>query len=81
MIRYPSLINATLAEFAVWLGIEPWVVQFMFWFVALWIILTLTKFLLGPLSWALRSLGWVAGTLAGWFRATQPQERIKPRTV
>jgi hypothetical protein len=63
------------------LGIEPWVVQFMFWFVALWITLVIAKFLLGPLSWALRSLGWVTGTLAGWFRATHAQERIKPRTV
>jgi hypothetical protein len=56
MIRYPSLINATLAEFANWLGVEPWLVQFLFWFVAIWTILTLARFLLGPLSWTLRSL-------------------------
>ena len=68
MIRYPSLINATLAELANWLGIAPWLVQFLFWFVALSIALAFAKFLLGPLSWALRNLGWMIGSLAGLFR-------------
>jgi hypothetical protein len=68
MFRYPSLINATLAVFADRLGVKAWLVQFPFWFVALWITVRLALFLLGPLSWALRSLGVLTGTLAGWFR-------------
>jgi len=35
MIRYPELINATLMELGIWLGLNPWLVQFVFWFVAL----------------------------------------------
>ena len=81
MIRYPSLINATLAEFANWLDFEPWLAQFLFWFVAIWITLTLARFLLAPLSWTLRSLGRVTGALAGWFRASHGNEHLKPRTV
>ena len=70
MIRYPSLINATLAEFAHWVGIEPWLAQFAFWFIALWIIMTMIRLLLGPLSLALHGLGRVIGSLANWFRMT-----------
>jgi hypothetical protein len=75
MIRYPSLVNATLAEFANWLGIEPWLVQSLFWFVAIWIILTLSIFLLRPLSLALRGLSWLTGILAGFFGATRTHGR------
>jgi hypothetical protein len=75
MFRYPSLINATLAELANWLGIPPWWVQFLFWFVALWITVVFARFLLGPLSLALRSLGWLTGTLANWLRTTRGQDR------
>jgi hypothetical protein len=71
MIRYPSLVNATLAEFANWLGIESWLVQFLFWFVAIWIILTLTISLLRPLSLTLRGLSWLTGTVAVFFGAAR----------
>ena len=71
MIRYPSLVNATLAEFANWLGIEPWLVQSLFWFVATWIILTLSITLLRPLSLALRGLGWLTGRLAVFLGTTR----------
>jgi hypothetical protein len=68
MIRYPEMINATLAELGDWLGIPPWLVQFVFWFVILWITLRLALFLLAPLSWALRVMGRVTGIIAAWFR-------------
>ena len=53
MIRHPSLINATLAELADWVGISPWAVQFLFWFVALSLVGRLALFLLRPLGLAL----------------------------
>ena len=68
MIRYPVLINATLAELGDWLGISPWLVQFVFWFVMLAISMRLALFLLAPLSWALRALGRVTGFIAAWFQ-------------
>ena len=68
MIRYPVLINATLAELGDWLGISPWLVQFVFWFVMLSISMRLALFLLAPLSWALRALGRVTGIIAAWFQ-------------
>ncbi len=71
MIRYPSLVNATLAEFANWLGVESWLVQFLFWFVAIWIILALTISLLRPLSLTLRGLSWLTGTVAVFFGAAR----------
>jgi hypothetical protein len=75
MIRYPSLVNATLAEFANWLGIEPGLVQFLFWLVTLWIILTLAIFLLRPLSLALRGLSRLTGILAVFFGTTRTRGR------
>lgn len=75
MFRHPSLINSTLTELANWLGISPWFVQFVFWFLGIWVILIFARFLLGPLSWALRCLGWVTETLANWFRSTHGQDR------
>lgn len=75
MFRYPSLINSTLAELANWLGISPWWVQFLFWLVAIWITFILARFLLGPLSWVLRSVGWVTGTLANWPRKPHGRDR------
>ena len=77
MIRYPSLVNATLAEFAHWLDIEPWLVQFLFWLVAIWIILTLTISLLRPLSLVLRGLSWLTGILAVFFGTTRTQGRYQ----
>jgi hypothetical protein len=71
MIRHPSLINSTLSEFAHWAGIEPWIAQFVFWVVALWIVFSLSRLLLGPLSLALRGLGRVAGSLAYGFHKPQ----------
>lgn len=69
MIRYPSLINATLAELGGVLGIEPWLLQFLFWFVAILAICRLALFLLGPLSWLLRKLAWMTGALGSWYRS------------
>jgi hypothetical protein len=76
MFRYPSLINATLAELGGWLGVEPLAVQFVFWFVALSVIMRLALFLLGPLSWLLRSLGWITGTLAAWYRSARSHRQL-----
>ncbi len=58
MIRHPSLINATLAELADWMGISPWALQFLFWFVALSLVGRLALFLLRPLGLA---LVWASG--------------------
>jgi hypothetical protein len=79
MFRYPSLINATLAELGGWFGVEPLVVQFVFWFVAISVILRFALFLLGPLSWVLRSLGGITGALAGWTRSTRTDQRFDAR--
>jgi hypothetical protein len=81
MFRYPSLINATVAELGSWLGVKPWLVQFVFWYVALSVTLRLALFLLSPLSLALRGLGWVTGALAAWFRSARVQRRLDPRLV
>lgn len=64
MITHPELINATLAELGDWLGIKPWLVQFVFWFVAILIVSRLALFLLAPLSWG---LSLVSGFIQ-WFR-------------
>ncbi len=80
MITHPELINATLAELGDWLGINPWLVQFVFWFIALSIALRLALFLLAPLSWALRVLGVLTGTLAAWFRPACTR-KLDPRIV
>ena len=68
MVRYPSLVNATLAALAGWLGVDPWIVQFLFWFVALCVLLRLTLALLSPLSSVLGGLSWMLGTAANWTR-------------
>jgi hypothetical protein len=77
MFRYPQLINSTLAELGNWLGVESWVVQFLFWFVALSVIMRLALFLLGPLSWVLRSLGWMTGALAARCRSGRVHRRLE----
>jgi hypothetical protein len=81
MFRYPQLINPTLAEMGNWLGVEPWVVQFLFWFFALSVIMRLALFLLGPLSWMLRSLGWLTGMLAARYRPPRAHRRHERRFV
>ena len=80
MFRYPSLINATLTELGTWLGVKPWLVQFVFWFVALSIGLRFVLFLLTPLSWVLLGFGRITGMLAAWFRPT-PARRIESQRV
>lgn len=74
MVRYPQLINATLTVLGEWMGVDPWWVQFLFWFVALSIIMRLTLFLLDPLSRILRGLGWIIGTLAVWYRSARAHQ-------
>jgi hypothetical protein len=81
MFRYPSMINATLAELGGWLGVEPWLLQFLFWFVVISVIMRLALFLLGPLSWTLRSLGWMTGILAARYRSTRVHRRLDPRVI
>ena len=81
MFRYPSLINATLAELGGWLGVEPWALQFLFWFVVISVIMRLALFLLGPLSWVLRSLGWMAGILAVRYRSARAHRRLEPHVI
>lgn len=56
MVRYPTLINATLVELADWLGVSPRTVQALFWFVALFAIGRLALYLLWPVSRALQRL-------------------------
>jgi hypothetical protein len=69
MVRYPSLANATLAELAGWLGVEPWLVQFLFWFVVLSVLLRLVLFVLPPVSGVLRGLAWLTGRVGAWVWA------------
>ena len=71
MIRYPEMINATLAALGDWLGISPWLVQFVFWFVIVSITMRLALYLLAPLSRALRILGRVTGIIAAWFQTAR----------
>ena len=59
----------TLAILGGVLGIEPWLLQFLFWFVAILVICRLALFLLGPLSWLLRNLAWMSAALASWYRS------------
>jgi hypothetical protein len=80
MFRYPRLINSTLAVLGGWLGINIWLVQFVFWFVTILIGSHLALFLLAPLSWVLRVLGWMTGALAVWFRSARTR-RLDPRIV
>ena len=77
MFRYPSLINATLTELGVWLGVKPWLMQFVFWFFALSIVLRFALFLLTPLSWLLCHTGWLLGGLAAWIQPTRSR-RLHP---
>ncbi len=81
MVRYPELINATLAELGAWLGLDPWLVQFLFWFLALSLGLRLALFLLGPLAGVLRGLGWAGAALAAWFRPVRRKRRLDPRVI
>jgi len=80
MFRYPQLINSTLAVLGDWMGVDPWLVQFLFWFVGLSVIMHLAMFLLAPLSRLLRGLGWMSGSLAAWYRssARAPTARSAP---
>lgn len=80
MITNPELINATLAVLGGWLGINIWLVQFVFWFVTILMVSRLVLFLLAPLSWVLRVLGWMTGALAVWFRSARTR-RPDPRVV
>jgi hypothetical protein len=75
MFRYPQLINSTLAGLGDWLGVDPWLVQFLFWFVALSLIMRLALFLLGPLSRVLRGLAWMTGALAARYRSARAHRR------
>jgi hypothetical protein len=81
MFRYPQLINSTLAELGGWLGVDPRVVQFLFWFVALSVIMRLALFMLGPLSRVLRSLGWLTGALAARCRPARARRRPERHLV
>jgi hypothetical protein len=75
MFRHPSLINATLTELGSWLGVKPWLVQFVFWFLALSIVLRVALLLLAPLSWLLCRIGWLIGALAARVRPTPTPRR------
>jgi len=81
MFRYPQLINSTLAALGDWMGVDPWVVQFLFWFAALSVIVRLALSLLAPLSWTLRSLGWMTGLLAAWYRSARVRRRLDPGVI
>jgi hypothetical protein len=81
MFRYPQLINSTLAVLEDRMGIDPWLVQLLFRFVALSVIIRLALFLLDPLFWILRGLGWMTGTLSAWYRSARAQRRLDPRVI
>jgi hypothetical protein len=81
MFRYPRLINSTLAELGDWLGVDPWLVQFLFWFVILSVVMRLALFLLGPLSRVLQSLGWMTAALAASYRSRRVRHRLERRLV
>jgi hypothetical protein len=76
MVRYPSLINATLAELAGWLGVRPWIVQFLGWFLGIWVLGRLAMLLLRPVSALLGGLAWLTARLAGWSRASYLGTRV-----
>jgi len=59
-------------------GINIWLVQFIFWFVIILVVSHLALFLLAPLSWVLRGL--VTGALAARFRSDRTR-RLEPRGV
>jgi hypothetical protein len=81
MVRYPSLINATLAELAGWLGVEPWAVQLVFWFATLSVLLRVALWVLRPLSGALRGLAWLSGRLGAWGRPGPGYRRVDPTGI
>jgi hypothetical protein len=74
-ITHPAMINTTLAAFAEWIGIGPWLVQFVFWFLALFVVIRVALFLLAPLSWVLQGLGRVTGILAARFGRARSRRR------
>jgi hypothetical protein len=41
----------------------------------------LALFLLDPLFWILRGLGWMTGTLSAWYRSARAQRRLDPRVI
>lgn len=81
MFRYPRLINSTLEELGDWLGVDPWLVQFLFWFVTLSVIMRLALFLMGPLSRVLQGLGWLTATLAAGYRSAHVSHQSGRRPV
>jgi hypothetical protein len=81
MVRYPSLANATLAELAGWLGVEPWIVQFLFWFVVVSVLLRLVLLLLRPVSGVLRGLAWLTGSIGAWGRPQRRFRRVDPTGI
>jgi hypothetical protein len=81
MFRYPSLINATLAEFAAWLGIEPWLMQFLFWFIATWITFSMSAFLLRPLSRVFQIMSRATCILADFLRVTRTHTSRQPPAI
>jgi len=81
MFRYPKLINSTLAALGDWMGVDPWVVQALFWFVALSVVVRLALFLLAPLSWTLRGLGSITGLLAARYQSARVRRQLDPGVV
>jgi hypothetical protein len=81
MFRYPQLINSTLAVLEDRMGIDPWLVQLLFRFVVLSVIMRLALFLMGPLSRILQGLGWITAALAAGYRSTHVSHRSERRPV
>ncbi|MGA7980590.1 MAG: hypothetical protein WCA32_10215, partial [Chromatiaceae bacterium] len=52
-------------ELARWLGVSPWAVQFLGWFVGIWLLTRLALLVLRPLSGLLSGLAWLTGRLGG----------------
>lgn len=65
MLRYPSLINATLGELADWAGLPRAPVRFLFWYALVLGLTWIGLFLIRPIRVILEGLAWILRWLDG----------------
>lgn len=70
VVSYPSLVSGLLYDVASLFGLNPWLVQFVGWFLILWVVLY-------PFSWLLKALARLALLAFSWIE----QSRMKSRAV